>query len=69
MFIALKIATFISNEYENRNFRDIIITKRRENDDESFFYIVNYINVAYFFSYYVFLFFKQFELILNLMIS
>ena len=56
LFIFNEIALFISNEYENRSFRDIVIAEREINDEERRFHRINHTNVAYFSLYYVLFF-------------
>ena len=54
--IALEVAAFIPDEYEDRSFRDIVIAERCEDGEEPCFYTINHSNAAYFPLYYVLLF-------------
>ena len=48
------LPAFIPDEYENYNFRDIVIAKWRENGQKSLFHTLNHTNVTYFPLHYVF---------------
>jgi len=56
LLIANKVALFLLNKYKNCFFRNIVLAKRTKFNKKHKFYRINYINIAYFFLYYIFFF-------------
>ena len=56
LFIISKITAFISDEYENESFQDIMITQWLNNNVSLSFEIISYIYNVYILLYYVFMF-------------
>jgi len=56
LLIVNKVVLFLLNKYKNCFFRNIVFAKRTKFNKKYKFYQINYINVAYFFLYYIFFF-------------